>query len=204
MAKMKSLQPAWHIKGKESDPTNRETGTVDTVIAVKEGPPNVHIENMSSAMYGQPITAKLAVELMANLIRLLQDNHQLPQLKHLIEAALGITFDRSMLLKILSQPQCEGLRFYPCVKVLNGTQYFSLVVVGVDALGFDLNYTAVDPGKKLNVKDLDGGSLTSEYAHPPDTFESFRPNFILHGYASKIAGTRPAIKTAKKTARKNR
>jgi hypothetical protein len=54
---------------------------------------------------------------------------------------MGVTFDKSQLLRIISQPRCEGVRFYHALrKGSNGDMAATLVLVGVDKDGFDLNY----------------------------------------------------------------
>jgi hypothetical protein len=86
-------------------------------------------------------------------------HHQLFKLNY------GMTIDKNMALKFLSQPKCEGLRFYLCSE---GTpqQHLSLVAVGVDENGCDLNYTWPDTGYSADTTPLN--SLLVEYVTPPN------------------------------------
>ncbi|MXV14281.1 hypothetical protein [Hufsiella ginkgonis] len=132
--------------------------------------------------FGTPITADLAVEFMrdarADSLALVDDKTaslRADQKRFIADATgllYGITFDRSIVLRILSQPRCEGLRMYLC-KRPNGDKWTegeaaadmhaSLVLVGVDGHGFDLNFVEGKP------KDgEDDGSLIVEYGFPPD------------------------------------
>ncbi len=79
----------------------------------------------------------------------------------------GITFSRSLILKILAQPNCEALRAYLCYR-RDVDPHYSLVMVGVDCHGYDLNYhhKAVEESLDKAVN-LTNQSLTAEYAYPP-------------------------------------
>jgi hypothetical protein len=93
---------------------------------------------------------------------------------NLYNLAYGVTFDKTIVLKILSQPNCEGLRSYLCArKLTDGSIHYSLVMVGVDCNGFDLNYPPACHTPKQN-KNLTLGdntvvseSLVGEYGNPP-------------------------------------
>ena len=68
------------------------------------------------------------------------------------------------MLKIISQPGCEGLRLYHCLKTDNKGKptALSVVIVGVDAKGQDLYYE-FDPSIKGNIEQIHTLSALSEY-----------------------------------------
>ncbi len=95
-----------------------------------------------------------------------------------LSCSFAMTFDKSILLKILSQPQCEGVRFYMCSKsnLNQGSgeldQIMSLVLVGVDAKSQDLFYDAPDNNwVESQVNSVPTVSLLGEYGHPPGLFQ---------------------------------
>jgi hypothetical protein len=106
----------------------------------------------------------------------------------------GVAFDKDLILKILSQPNCEGIRCYFCAKGPDTSPQIkdttncavSLVVVGIDANGIDLNWNTLSTAaqassttqaisgtdRELDLTDLsddDGSSpsLAGEYGSPP-------------------------------------
>ncbi len=93
----------------------------------------------------------------------------------------AISIDKSILLKTLSQPGCEGVRFYLCLKdnidfdeenfnSKNPKEIMSLVLVGIDEKGKDLLYEFNKDEKKYiqeGVYRVETASLTSEYNYPP-------------------------------------
>jgi hypothetical protein len=95
----------------------------------------------------------------------------------------AMTIDKNILLKTLSQPECEGLRFYLCLKddksfsewerskfpSSKQKEILSLVTVGIDREGKDLHYDLPkNPStydfSKIQMKTT---SLASEYGYPP-------------------------------------
>ena len=95
------------------------------------------------------------------------------ELKHLIEGSFAITFDKNVLLKTISQPKCEGVRFYLCLKQAEQQEdVLSLVTVGVDANGKDLLYE-FQPG--IPVEDIQTRSLIAEYGYPPPRLQQSGP-----------------------------
>ena len=102
----------------------------------------------------------------------------------LLKQSFGITFDKSSLLKTLSQPGCEGIRFYLCMtdhyegheteaegeneedEIYLGT--LSLVSVGVDKFGIDLHYE-YDESKHIDhqIPNIETRSLPCEYPSTP-------------------------------------
>jgi hypothetical protein len=128
--------------------------------------------------FGVPIDADLAVHLIKNGLsnegNILFDQHikeEVAKKKNdqsenftlgVLTLLYGITFDKTIVLKILSQPNCEGLRAYLCARIDGEV---SLVLVGVDANGFDLNY---DPGiGNSKAAQTPTNSLIVEYGYPP-------------------------------------
>jgi hypothetical protein len=132
------------------------------------------LRGQEKSIFGMPINTEMAVRLIGNSRNLSNqfvekskqflDIEQLDFLKKVQFLNYGITFDRSIVLRILSQPNCEGLRAYLCAKPFNEKLHTSIVLVGVDANGFDLNY-AIDDTKDGE----DDQSLIAEYGFPPDS-----------------------------------
>ncbi|MFC0515129.1 hypothetical protein ACFFGT_13000 [Mucilaginibacter angelicae] len=148
---------------------------------------------------GRPITANLAVNFIHNLVDACNtaigpdniDSLDLDGLKERYNAAkdfivelrdmyYGVTVDKNFILKLLSQPQCEGLRGYLCYKNEKDESHFSMVVVGVDANGYDLNYKTpqvkyTEPAKPNSESDTDNGDENQKLAIteeiPPSSVE---------------------------------
>lgn len=127
----------------------------------------------SDGKFGMPIEADLAVALIAKaynetlgLIDIKfknEEDNEKDTLKKLFHLLYGVTFDKSLILKILSQPNCEGLRSYLCIRGTGKDKHVSLVMVGVNINGYDLNY---DPGVNIDGK-IPTMSLIGEYGFPP-------------------------------------
>lgn len=106
----------------------------------------------------------------------------------ILRRSCAITIDKNVLLKTISQPGCEGVRFYLCKKRVKGTSFISLVTVGVNSEGRDHLYD-YSPGLKGG--DVEPKSLTTEYAHPPGSKgisgrtlrEIFPDPYVLLNYA---------------------
>ena len=83
----------------------------------------------------------------------------------MLEGSFAITLDKSVLLKTISQPRCEGVRFYLGMKVTEKQEnVLTLVTVGVDSAGKDLLYEFQEG---VRVADVPTRSLMAEYGHPP-------------------------------------
>lgn len=135
----------------------------------KKDPPGIVPE-----YFGVPVDSKLAVKLIKN--GLIKKEGLTKKLKgldletknfidNLVDLSYGITFDKTVMLKILSQPNCEGLRAYLCARNENETTpHLSLVMVGVDMNGFDLNY---DLNTTIKDDEIPNQSLLVEYGYPP-------------------------------------
>jgi hypothetical protein len=94
-------------------------------------------------------------------------------LRQLIEGSFAVTLDKSVLLKTISQPKCEGVRFYLCVKKgEKGEDLLSLVTVGVDENGKDLLYEYTEG---TSVADIPTRSLIAEYGYPPGRLQQSGP-----------------------------
>lgn len=115
--------------------------------------------------YGIAIDAPLAVTLIKALRELVEAQPDTNELKKLIQGSFAITFDKNMLLKTISQPKCEGVRFYLCLKKGEKEEdVLSLVTVGVDEAGKDLLYEYTEGTR---VQDIPTRSLVAEYGFPP-------------------------------------
>lgn len=135
-------------------------------------------------IFGVPIDANLAVHLIknsyslvdqifekTNFIEHLQINNEKFSAEDIQKAKetvlnlmYGITFDKAIVLKVLGQPNCEGLRSYVCAREGG---HLSLVLVGVDANGFDLYFDPVIVGERAGNNVPPNSSLTVEYGYPP-------------------------------------
>lgn len=98
--------------------------------------------------YGEPITSKAAIKMIkdgkwAKLrdkiqeARAAADQDQEKQMRYdrLLNTPLAVTFSREVLLFLLAQPTCAGVKFYFCT---NHSGHQSLVLVGVNADNIDL------------------------------------------------------------------
>ena len=103
------------------------------------------------------------------------------QLVDLLRYSAAITVSRSMLLKTLSQPECAGVRFYLALKNKEEESsspgndplkvVFTLVMVGVDKAGVDLNFGKIKSPSVVPV--LKNESLSGEYPAPSGLIDSF-------------------------------
>lgn len=100
----------------------------------------------------------------------------------LLDNSFGITMDKSILLKTLSQPGCEGVRFYLAMKDKADKQHdqdsvevpyslpgvLTLVTVGVDCEGTDLHFS-YDEKSALpdDIPKIETCSLCTEYPKTP-------------------------------------
>jgi hypothetical protein len=199
-----TLKPRWKTDGREL-PANYAPGNFEAVdiidLTVEETSMSVDMYPASAEKnpYGIPVSAKLAVALIADFQQLIQpaaadQPKASDELKELLIRSSGITIDKNGLLKTLSQPGCEGIRFYLCRKVVtleDGSKaaYASLVTVGVDADGKDLHYNFVNGklDRGLVAANLTNTSLVTEFGAPPPpknfTAEVPEDKFVLLQYA---------------------
>ena len=87
-----------------------------------------------------------------------------------------MSLDKNILLKIISQPRCEGVRFYLCLKEgasapPENPDVLSLVAVGVDETGKDLFYDYSEEIHKSGIENIPTIYLVAEYGHPPGLVE---------------------------------
>lgn len=198
----KSRKKAWIAKGfKWKNATNSIDPTDNRPIDIEEEPCSVIFQGNKKA-YGRPIDANMSIHLIkAFLDRLdkagvdlgelfLSKKRSVPipenpahikllldTLVELLRQSMGMTYDKNIILKILSQPTCEGMRFYLCEKRKNKKPFISLVLVGVDKDGADLHYKK---GKGVRKQNVPTTSLTGEYGHPPE-------NKFLRGIPEEMA-----------------
>ena len=197
---MEKLKPTWKTDGKEL-PADYKPGSFegqDAIdITVFETPLSFNIdpENPDPKPAGIPVSAKLAVALIADFQTMLSGDDK--ELKDVLSHSSAITIDKNNLLKTISQPGCEGVRFYLCKKTVTLTDgskqtLASLVTVGVDINGKDLHYN-FEKGKLadgLIKADVATTSLVSEYGYPPPppynvagSSSSFDDKYVLLQYA---------------------
>ncbi len=216
MSNSAATQTKWIALGKTYNPDISINDGVSgpEPINIKEEPFSVKM-NEGDEPYGQPIDANLAIHLIQRLLEKLEAsgflsyselssnkgaNNKLPVtgcedllkwFKDLLIFSMGITFDKNILLKLISQPKCEGVRYYLCLKQSNidkePKDVLSLVLVGVDSEGCDLHYEISKSA--VDVFAVSTESLTAEYGHPPGTGIAFKdltdPRYVLLNLAIK-------------------
>jgi hypothetical protein len=143
--------------------------------------------------YGLPVDAPLGVQLIRNLSEQLRKEapDEKSWVRRLFEQTPAVTLDKNILLKILSQPKSEGIRFYPCLKKnSDGTDLLSLVAVAVDAEGKDLLYDYNPDIHRSGIQNIPTTSLVAEYGHPPGVAEendtAGLDPFVLFRYSENI------------------
>lgn len=183
----------WTAKGRKHNPTSGETKD-DQDIEILEESRSVDMDpddgkgNKEKKSYGIPVDANEAIKLMKDLIvelnnRAKKENEDFIWIKNLIEKGPGVTFDKNILLKMISQPRCEGIRFYPALKSKGKEFFLSLVIVGVNSEGYDLHY---NEGDKKIMDAYITKSLTGEYGHPPGE-PLHKAYYCLYNFASEDA-----------------
>lgn len=127
----------------------------------------------SQGPFGMAIDAPLAVTMIKSLRELVSKQPDDNVLRQLIEGSFAITLDKNVLLKTISQPKCEGIRFYLCLKKgAKDEDLLSLVTVGVDEKGKDLLYEYTEG---TSVADIPTRSLVAEYGYPPGRLQQSGP-----------------------------
>ena len=125
----------------------------------------------------------------------------------LLRNSFAVTMDKSILLKTLSQPDCEGIRYYLAMKRRPDIQSkekhdieltdsegkpvkLTLVTVGVDKVGTDLHYNFNPKFHTTEtIPDIENESLCTEYPRTPGIAEKFKVNlpalepYVLFKYA---------------------
>lgn len=113
-----------------------------------------------------------------------EDAAALNSLRKLITKSMAITFDKSQILRIISQPGCEGVRFYQAVrKDDKGNDIMTLVCVGLNKDAYDLNYAERDNNGTILQSSIPEArvaegceSLVLDWAHPPGNTVSDSPD----------------------------
>ena len=154
----------WRTIGRKLNEPDNPSPSINVI----EYPQSVTM-NEGDEPYGIPIDAPLAVSMIKALHEKVSTLPPESDFRKMMEGSFAITFDKNVLLKTISQPKCEGIRFYLCVKKGPGDKdVLSLVTVGVDTDGSDLLY---EYEEDVPVEDIPTRSLVSEYGHPPYRFE---------------------------------
>ncbi len=198
------LKPTWKTEGKEL-PADYKPGSFlpqDAIdITVMETPLSFNIDpdDPDPKPAGIPVSAKLAIALIADFQHQLESK-ETGELVEMLKRSSAITIDKNTLLKTIAQPGCEGIRFYPCKKIVelaDGTKqsFISLATVGVDINGKDLHYEFVKDAlaKGLTNADVTNTSLVTEYGYPPPPPKTttvsgatgFDDKFVLLQYAKQ-------------------
>ena len=147
------LEKRWTVYGRhlerDAQGMARPTLRTNCSLDIKEESHNIRMGDGTKGPYGIPISTGAAVSLIKNMLDVLEsngidffgssanvENKQLKNdlLTQLILNSMGVTFDKSQLLRIISQPKCEGVRFYQAVRKGQGRKpdTATLVLVGVE------------------------------------------------------------------------
>jgi len=192
---------SWTAKGSVFNSSTPDTPCENMPIPITEKGVNVTMPTCKDPM-GRPIDADLAIHFIQNYlndvktlseqkgafhgeINKLENKALMLFINKLIEhndsifkLNYGMTLDKNLAFKILSQTGCEGLRFYLCAKKSPKPPYgqqISLVVAGVNCEGYDLNYPKntcyTNKGALVEADGLSApqptSSLPGEYVVPP-------------------------------------
>lgn len=115
----------------------------------------IHIDEKSDFVK----SLEMQIAAIANKVQDLEDATDV-----VLRNSLAITADKGSLMKALSQPGCEGLRFYQCVSGDSGSdpRKLSLVILAVDGESSDLGYD-FDPSFRKEIDKIPTRSFTAEY-----------------------------------------
>ena len=205
---------SWKVQGRKFDSDNPDEPCDDQELTIPQTKLCVQLPGYEDMPLGRHIDANLAVHFISNFLKhiktiyypdpspefqeFLNDpkNEEFNSFvtktrdfhRRVLELNYGMSIDKNILLKVLSQPDCEGVRFYLCFKPNDDPkkQKISLVMVGIDCEGRDLNYTftsdtvtyykgneqgVIVPAKagKKAIKNVVTQSSTGEYVTPPYT-----------------------------------
>jgi hypothetical protein len=146
-------------------------------------------------IYGEPVDARLAIYYIKKLWETVKPDES-NSCVALLDNSFGFTIDKSLLLQTLSQPSCEGIRFYLAMRDNTGEGQslpgvLTLVTVGVDSNGKDLNFKYNrDIPFVDDLPDVENLSLTGEYPRtPPAIADKSNPDspglepYVLYQYA---------------------
>ena len=205
---------SWKVQGRKFNSNTPEKPDDDQELKIPQTKLCVQMPGYEDKPLGRPIDANLAVNLISNFLHHIKmvyhptpsntfeeflnksENEEFSAFvkntrdfhRKVLELNYGMSVDKNMLLKVLSQPGCEGVRYYLCYRP--DVEKISLVMVGIDCEGCDLNYTLttdtvtyykdgetgtiVPPrsGAK-SIENVKMQSLTGEYVTPPYTIIDF-------------------------------
>src|SRR5215208_409621 len=85
-------------------------------INVTEENQNIKMPDGYTGPFGLPVDAPLGVTMIKALWDKVKTTDNLEELKKLLQGTFAITLDKNVLLKTISQPRCEGIRFYLAMK----------------------------------------------------------------------------------------
>lgn len=207
---------SWDVVGKHFKPNSKSNAQTEYCqLTIPQTDLCVTMPD-SNRPLGRPVEVNVALEYIANFVSNFQLVYDPPGLEN-IEKLLGdptvkaldlyinkvqklagkimdlnyaMSLDRNVILKMLSQPGCEGLRFYLCARPDDDTKDvvdtdpadfdISLVIVGIDCEGYDLKYNykkkqifdqknPLGPRKvgEVTLPNLQMQSMTGEYVTPP-------------------------------------
>ncbi len=155
----------------------------------------IKMQDDNNNIYGEPVDARLAVYYIKRLWETIKPEES-NNCAALLDNSFGFTIDKNILLQTLSQPGCEGIRFYLAMR--DNTEegqslpgVLTLVTVGVDNDGNDLNFTYNGDIPFVDgLPDIENLSLCGEYpctpASIPDKSNPDSPGlkpYVLYQYA---------------------
>jgi hypothetical protein len=156
----------------------------EPTIDITENTQAIRLPDGYTGPFGLPVDAPLGVTMIKALWEQIKSTDNLDELKKMLQGSFAITLDKNVLLKTISQPRCEGVRFYLAMKTSEDkTNVLTLVTVGVDADGKDLLY---DYRSGVPVTQIETMSLVAEYGHPPGIMQTSGTAidpFVLFKYA---------------------
>lgn len=128
----------WKVIGVDHDGANYTQGPIEYSLR------GTTVNSVSS--FGTPVTVSAAQKMIVQdkwnsmiaevqRLRAAGASDDAPEVQALLDTNISVTFSRSILLLLLSQAGCAGIKFYFC-KNLEG--HDSLVLVGVDEQNGDL------------------------------------------------------------------
>jgi hypothetical protein len=171
---------SWNASGR----TLKQPADARSAITITEYPESFNMGDGSQGPFGVAIDAPLAVSMIKALREMVAKQPPENELKQLLEGSFAITLDKNVLLKTISQPKCEGIRFYLCAKTgEKGEPLLSLVTVGIDEAGKDLLY---EYKEGTAVADIPTRSLVAEYGYPPGILAANGPSldpFVLFKFS---------------------
>lgn len=188
----------------DSSTSNRPTVKPEQPLTITEDATTLRIPK-TEGPYGEPISTGLAVHLIGNMLDVVNTYTTvlknlesfipkftekdldkfvfspdimvatLQSIQELIKKSMAITFDKSQILRLISQPGCEGIRFYQAIRKdkESGKDVMTLVCVGLHANAHDLNYSM---DKSIPNSDNTCESLVLDWAHPPGSTISDPPD----------------------------